>query len=287
MQLTDEFSNLSQLKAAFFQLFEPSVSPSEIASQFYWWAAERLGLSQKDFILYPEQDLASANKNQIHRDFEALKKGTPLQYVLGRVNFLGLDLMVGPGVLIPRPETEEMVQHIMDAGPFQQILDVGTGSGCIALKLKQHFPNAEVTALDISTDALQIANKNAQYHHLKMDFKSIDFCDATQWPHLPKVDLLVSNPPYIPISEVHQMEKNVTDFEPHIALFVPDQDPLVFYRNLLDFAVTHLQVGGQIWAEIHFAQASALKNLAAQYPFHSFDIIADFFGKPRFLHIKN
>lgn len=286
MHLTDHYSNLIQLKEAFFQLFDGSVEQSERAAQFYWWAKDRLNLTHKDFLLYPDQPVAQDTLEQIQLDFKALKKGTPLQYVLGQVNFLGLDLMVGPGVLIPRPETEELVQRIMASGPFHHILDVGTGSGCIALKLKQAFTSAAVTAIDISKEALSIAQQNCQRHQLQVELLHADFCDVTLWPDLPEVDLLVSNPPYIPLSEAAQMESNVLDFEPHVALFVPNQDPVLFYRNLLDFATQHLKPQGAIWAEIHYNQAAALTNLAESYAFTSVNIYDDFFGKPRFLHIK-
>lgn len=197
-----------------------------------------------------------------------LAEGEPVQYVVGQAFFFGKPFNVSPAVLIPRPETEELVewalewgtQRMVEGNPIQ-ILDVGTGSGCIAVTLQGKLPKAQVTALDISADALRVARDNAARHAVPVSFIHIDFLDTAAWSPLPKYDLIISNPPYVLESDRKEMSNMVTAYEPGTALFVPDEDPLRFYRALKHFAQDHLQPGGLLLAECHHIYAEDVAAL--------------------------
>lgn len=197
----------------------------------------------------------SVLSESVHQQVEAiamrLHSGEPLQYILGAAPFYGMDLRVSPAVLIPRPETEELVEWILsehDKHP-RRVLDMGTGSGCIALALAQNRPSWSVEAIDISNEALDLARKNADENGIKVDFRQEDIL---QMPSQQEIyDIIVSNPPYITPSEKKQMHCNVLDFEPHQALFVPEDDPLLFYRAIARFASTALKPGGRLYFEIN------------------------------------
>lgn len=187
-------------------------------------------------------------------DRERLLKGEPLQYVLGETWFYGNRFHTGPGVLIPRPETEELVEWILkdlDPSASPRIIDIGTGSGCIAITLKKKHPAAQVTAIDISDTALNYARRNAEALHTEITFLPADFSDNTTWQHLPDFDLIVSNPPYIPLQEAHLLHRNVHKYEPHTALFAPENDPLFFYRLIAAFAEKKATPGSSIYLELH------------------------------------
>lgn len=212
----------------------------------------------------------------------------PLQYVLGKACFMDMDFLVDGSVLIPRPETEELVSLILAENskiahlPLR-ILDIGTGSGCIAIALKRNIPDSVITAIDISEKALQVAQANAESNMATVSFIRADILDQTRWGQFAGFDLIVSNPPYVTHAEKGQMLPNVLDYEPHNALFVPDDDPLVFYRQIMIFALTQLSAEGSLWFEINEMFGSELKNLASSLGFHEVNIIFDFRGKSRFL----
>jgi release factor glutamine methyltransferase len=179
----------------------------------------------------------------------------PLQYITERADFYGLKFRVNNQVLIPRPETEELVGWVLEEHHRKQqkkVLDIGTGSGCIPLSLQHNRPNWEITGLDISEKALNVAQNNAKHLNLTQTiFKKIDFLDHSAWPNLEKYDLIISNPPYIAATELAAMHENVTKFEPHLALFVPDNDVLLFYKTIAAFCATHLAENGALYVEIH------------------------------------
>lgn len=191
-----------------------------------------------------------------------LVAGEPIQYVVGQAFFFGNPFIVSPAVLIPRPETEELVEWGLEWGAQRiretnllRILDVGTGSGCIAVTLKLKLPTARVTALDVSADALGVARENAVRYAVSLAFTQMNFLDTAAWIHLPKYDLIISNPPYVLESDRKIMSSMVTEHEPGTALFVPDEDPLRFYSALSNFAQDHLEPGGLLLAECHHAYA--------------------------------
>jgi release factor glutamine methyltransferase len=213
-----------------------------------------------------------------------LKKGKPLQYVTGETQFYGYTLKVCPGVLIPRPETEEFVDLIIkeNRGFSGNIIDVGTGSGCIAIALAVNFPSARVSAVDISAPALSIAAKNAGMNNAKVFFRKTDIF-KTDPSEFDASDIIVSNPPYVRNSEKLLMKKNVLDFEPHRALFVPDRDPLKFYRAILNLARYILNPGGKIYFEINEAMGRSMHDLCELYEFKRILVIKDINGKDRFV----
>lgn len=182
-----------------------------------------------------------------------LLKGKPLQYVTGIAWFMGQPYTVNENVLIPRPETEELVQWIAqdNKGQNVSILDIGTGSGCIPVSLSRSLPGAEVSACDISNAALIIAGKNAYALDAKIAFYELDILDRQKWVELPSFDIIVSNPPYVPLSEKEQLAPNVRDYEPATALFVPNDDVLIFYKAIAEFGKTHLNESGSIYCELH------------------------------------
>ncbi len=250
------------------------------------WIFESLaGIKRFEVVKNPTQLLTEPLKEELKNALIALLQHKPIQYVTGEAFFYNLKFKVDKSVLIPRPETEELVKLVIDYSKsinFKngRILDIGTGSGCIAIALKKQLPAATVTAIDISANALVIAKENALVHNTDIEFLEIDFLDRTQWPLLPIVDIIISNPPYIPLNELEKLEKNVTDFEPHQALFVPDNFPLLFYKNIASFAANHLNPGGKIFMETHEDLAKDTMALFVQN-FKEAIIKKDIFGKER------
>ncbi|RYY53187.1 MAG: peptide chain release factor N(5)-glutamine methyltransferase [Chitinophagaceae bacterium] len=179
----------------------------------------------------------------------------PIQYILGEAWFMGLKFYVDPSVLVPRPETEELVDWIIRDRTFHadglKVLDIGTGSGCIPVTLKRKLAGLQVTAIDLSSEAIDVARKNAGALGAEVEFLQLDFLDGESWTGLPVYDLISSNPPYIPYAEKTGMPANVTGFEPAVALFVPDNNPLVFYKAIAAFGLMHLSAGGRMYVEIH------------------------------------
>jgi release factor glutamine methyltransferase len=219
----------------------------------------------------------------------------PLQYVLGKVQFLENDFQVNKNVLIPRPETEELVQTIIkelktvvtDINFPMKILDIGTGSGCIAVTLKNYFPDMIVFALDKSEQALQVARTNAQNNRTDIVFCQADILDFDTLEGLPEFDIIISNPPYVLESEKKLMQKNVLDFEPAEALFVPDDKPLLFYEAIADFASMNLRSGGYIFLEINESFGEELKSLYLRLGFADVEVKKDLSGKDRFLFCRS
>ena len=222
---------------------------------------------------------------------ERLKQNEPIQYILGEAWFAGMKFHVDKTVLIPRPETEELVNWIIKTLQGWQkpgnrnykIIDIGTGSGCISIALrKQLLQFFETWACDINDQVLTIARKNADELHALVDFVAMDFLDAAQRRQLPQVDVIVSNPPYVPLRDKYEMKPNVVDFEPHTALFVPDNDPLVFYRAITDFAKEKLYPGGLVFVEIHESSGKKVSELFRLEGF-SVELKKDMQGKDRML----
>jgi len=237
-------------------------------------------LSEKDSLLNAGQ--YAAFEDAKHR----LLEGEPLQYITEVQWFLGRPFQVGRQVLIPRPETEELVQWIAEENSSQKplsVLDIGTGSGCIAISLKLLLPAANVTACDISEQALELAAANEQKFGAHINFLQLDFLDEIKRSQLGLFDVIVSNPPYIPVSEKEQLHRNVVAFEPHVALFVPDGDPLLFYRHIATFAKTHLLKGGAVFCELHRDHATVTATLFKDLGYSIVELKEDMHGNPRML----
>jgi release factor glutamine methyltransferase len=213
---------------------------------------------------------------------EELRSGRPVQYVLGRTDFCDMEFAVAEGVLIPRPETEELVYNIVGATKRgARILDIGTGSGAIAVTLAKMVAESEVVAVDISPEALTIARSNAERLGAKVTFVEADALGDLS--HLGKFDVIVSNPPYIPQSDIVDMRKNVVDFEPHVALFVPDDDPLRFYRATAKNGAKMLCEGGSIWFEIYEKLGAELCSMMVEMGYAHNELMEDANLKPRML----
>jgi release factor glutamine methyltransferase len=230
--------------------------------------------------------LSPARLNQLHTLLPRLLQHEPVQYVLNEAWFCGFKFYVDPNVLIPRQETEELVEWIISncKFPFKElnILDIGTGSGCIAISLKRKLRKAEVSACDISNPALIVAQKNAKDLGASVNFMELDFLDNDQREKLASFDIIVSNPPYVPENDKAQMHANVLQYEPHTALFVPDNDVLVFYKALAGFGKTHLSNTGTLYAEIHENMGKAVNHLFNENGFQT-EIKKDMQGKDRML----
>lgn len=241
-------------------------------------AEKRYGLSRADVALEP---LAKVDEGtdfgNILSDIAAAR---PVQYILGRADFCGMEFEVGEGALIPRPETEELVRWIAKSEPeAKSILDIGTGSGAIAIALAKELPRAAVTGIDISPDALAFARRNNLKAGTAVTFTEADILESDR--QLGKFDVIVSNPPYIPSSERAQMAANVANYEPQIALFAPDADPLVFYRAIAKFASRSLDSGGALYFEIHETMAHRVVDILAGAGFREMKVKEDINSKPR------
>lgn len=212
-------------------------------------------LSKINIILNPEKTISESGLLKIHFAVKDLIKHKPIQYIIGKTNFLGFDFIVNSSVLIPRPETEELVQFILEVikvkTRFINILDIGTGSGCIAIALKKLHTNSEISAIDYSAKALEVAKINAKSNDAEIEFFQADILDSNTWDKLRMFDIIVSNPPYIRKSEKAMMKKNVLNFEPKDALFVADENPLIFYEEISEFAQSHLNKTGLLFFEIN------------------------------------
>ena len=243
--------------------------------------SERAGISLMELLVDPMQPLELEGIDEV---VEQLRAGRPVQYLLGHTEFCGLDLSVREGVLIPRPETEELVGHILhQAEGVHSILDIGTGSGAIACALKRSLPEVRVVAVDLSKEALAIARENVRRHRLEIEFREADALKPETLLLGESFDLIVSNPPYIPACEEAAMRLNVTKYEPSMALFVPDEDPLCFYRAIACAARRLLTERGSLWFELHENYAEATASMLREEGFSQSRIYYDLFDKPRML----
>lgn len=250
------------------------------------WVFERVtGLKKWERRMNKNLELPADQINILQKYLQELLQSKPVQYVLNEAWFYKRKFYVNENVLIPRPETEELVEWIINEIPSMKIphpkiLDIGTGSGCISISLQKELPNTSVTAIDVSEKALVVAAKNAAQIDSNVNFIKINFLDKQQWASLSKFDVIVSNPPYIPIIEKEILAKNVTDFEPGIALFVQNNDPFIFYKTIVAFAENHLEEKGKIFTEVHEEYANSVKNIFENSGFIS-TIKKDIYGKQR------
>ena len=243
------------------------------------------GLSPSGRIVHKQKELDKVQLTQLNAFTQQLLQHTPVQYILHEAWFAGMRFYVDEHVLIPRPETEELVEWIVaDVDPTHKnlaILDIGTGSGCIPIALKKKLPESTVYALDISEKAVEIASKNAADNNLNVEFLPANILDFTSYEGWPEVDIIVSNPPYIKESEATTMQQNVLQYEPHTALFVPDDDALLFYRTIADFALQHLKPDGKLYFEINEIMGEEIAALLAAKNFSAIKIKKDLQEKNR------
>ena len=254
----------SQCEAWIKEQIKNLYAAGEAAAIADWILEEYTGNNRQQRRLIVQEKTEDALP-KIENAVSLLLQGKPVQYVLGYTEFYGLRLTVNEFVLIPRPETEELVNWVLSDYRAKQkdlkLLDIGTGSGCIAVTLKKNMPAAFVSAIDISVKALHTTMQNASYNLVDIHFQQLDFLNEMNWPQLAKYEVVVSNPPYIPQQEKGAMDKNVTAWEPATALFVPDESPLLFYEKIALFGKTHLLPGGTIYLETHKDFAIAVQQL--------------------------
>lgn len=236
-----------------------------------------------DIVMRDDDELPTFFQSRLDEIIARLQRHEPIQYILGKAWFHGHTLTVTPAVLIPRPETEQLVDMIVDQNPGSdlQVLDIGTGSGCIAISLARALKFAQVTGIDISTDALAVAQQNSTALKTRVKFIEQDIltCRAPSeaW------DIIVSNPPYITEHEKETMERNVLDYEPAGALFVPEEDPMLFYRPIASYAFRALKNGGRLYLEINRAMAPLVRDTLAKAGLRNIQIHTDFNGNNRFV----
>ena len=260
-------------------------SPEELRELIRWMMEEVAGIPPYRLLL-ADDILTQEQQSQISAMVARLAKKEPLQYILGKTEFCGLPFQVNRDVLIPRPETEQLVRLIADdfhLCPSVQILDIGTGSGCIAVSLASLLPKAQVTGLDVSSSALRVAAGNAQMNQVSVSWICEDILQSEADACLDLYDCIVSNPPYIMDHERMSMDAGVLDYEPHLALFVPDTDPFIFYRRIVQLAKQHLTFGGWLYFEINEQCGDAMVSLLSKADFTLIEIIKDYFGKDRIL----
>lgn len=241
------------------------------------------GYSRSDLAVNNNLRLSESEMLKLHFAIKDLKKFKPIQYIIKKTDFLNTRLMVNESVLIPRPETEELVDLILkkETKPNLRILDIGTGSGCIAIALKKNLDDAAVFGIDISTDALNLASKNAFINEVLLHFLQFNILDPKPVPDFEELDIIVSNPPYVTQAEKSLMKENVLRYEPHEALFVED-DPLLFYKAISYFASDHLKKGGRVYFEINEKYGKEVCDLMLRNSFGAL-LHKDLYGKDRFV----
>ena len=242
-------------------------------------------ITRVKMAMEPDLRLSESEMLTFHFAVKDLLKNKPIQYIIGETEFCDLKFKVNENVLIPRPETSELVYKIVERQKTKDkrqlsILDIGTGSGCIAISLAKNIPGSKVHALDISEKALEVAKENAINNNVDVTFINDDILSLKNNIET-KFDIIVSNPPYVRELEKAEMRDNVLNWEPHNALFVSDNDPLIFYRNILEFAQTHLNENGEIWFEINEYLGKEMTVLCKEYGFSDVKIFEDFRGKER------
>ena len=286
----------------YLQQLQQLYNTNESATITDWVFQKIAGLRRGDIIKNPADLIDPETADKLDNCLLALLQHKPVQYVLGEAWFYKMKLKVNDQVLIPRPETEELVQLVTkewqkreDKKEIAQanvrtenltrlsMIDIGTGSGCIAIAIKKNLPESTMLAIDVSEGTLSVAKENANDHETIIEFKQINFLDESSWDALPVFDVIISNPPYIPINEKEKLDKNVTDFEPHTALFVPNNNPFLFYEKIAAFGKKHLTANGKIYVEIHEDFAKETSQCFEKN--YTVEIRKDIFEKERMLII--
>ncbi|MFN4123192.1 MAG: peptide chain release factor N(5)-glutamine methyltransferase [Flavobacteriales bacterium] len=279
-------NRLSSIRQFFFNQLEKNYTSGELGALFDALTWHYLKLNRAKMIMEPDFRCSESEMLHFTRAIKRLAKQEPIQYITGSVEFAGMNLKVNPSVLIPRPESEELCQIILAQHLEEQVhaLDICTGSGCIALALKKARPKWQVEGIDLSGDALNVAKENASIHQLQVKFSSADVLalDTFHWGEN-VFDLMVSNPPYVRRSEAADMRPEVLNHEPHLALFVDDDDALIFYKKIIELACYSLKHGGSIYFELNEFKAEETLQLFKQYHQFKAELIRDFAGKWRFL----
>ena len=284
---------LKNYKTTFLQELSSLYEEQEIESFFYIILEKLHGLKRIDLALNPQTVMDGAHLKQWKNIVSELKKQRPIQYILGETTFYGLSFLVNENTLIPRPETEELVELIIESTNYElrntklKVLDIGTGSGCIAISLAKHLPTSEVFAIDVSEEALATAKKNAELNKVAIDFISTNILDIVTLSAVAgldkQFDIIVSNPPYVRNLEKDEIKPNVLEYEPHLALFVDDIDPLLFYRKIAELAIKNLNPNGKLYFEINQYLGKETIKLLEDFGFRNVELKKDIYGNDRII----
>ncbi|UFH35451.1 peptide chain release factor N(5)-glutamine methyltransferase [Flavobacterium acetivorans] len=278
---------IKEYRSQFIQELTPIFDAGEAESFFYLILEEKRQLKRIDLALHPDLVFSTEEIGNWNALLEQLKKEIPVQYLLGKTSFYGLDFEVNENVLIPRPETEELVEWIIQSQKSKvksqklRILDIGTGSGCIAISLAKNIPNAQVYAIDVSEKALATAQKNAEINKVEVTFLNQNILETEDLRQ--EFDIIVSNPPYVRNLEKQEIKKNVLDNEPHLALFVDDNDALIFYRKIAQLAQKNLTSKGQLYFEINQYLGKEMIELLEKMNFKNIELRKDIYGNDRMI----
>jgi len=285
---------LKDIQDIFHKELDEIYGTNEVDSFFFMLTEAYFGLERLALALRPDFVITKEQETPMFAALSELKLEKPIQHILGKAHFFGLDFFVNAHTLIPRPETEELVQWILDdaskhtAQQTLRILDIGTGSGCIPIALKKHLPNAAIYALDISEEALKVARKNAEQHDVEVQFAQADVLKLGDLNVFGEenmsFDIIVSNPPYVRNLEKAAMRKNVLAYEPDTALFVDDHDPLIFYNQIADLAKAHLVNDGSLYFEINQYLGNEMVELLKEKQFQNIELRTDIFGVDRMIY---
>ena len=282
---------IKEYRTQFIQELTPIYDAGEAESFFYLIVEEKHQLKRIDLALHPDLVFSEAEIVVWNSILEQLKQEIPVQYLLGKTSFYGLDFEVNENVLIPRPETEELVEWILESQKLNpetsgesknlKILDIGTGSGCIAVSLAKNLPNATVFAIDVSQKALATAKRNAENNSVNVTFINQNILETEDLGQ--QFDIIVSNPPYVRNLEKEEIKKNVLDNEPHLALFVEDNDALIFYKKIAELAQKNLSENGQLYFEINQYLGKEMIDLLEKMNFTAIELRKDIYGNDRMI----
>lgn len=275
---------ISEIKQQFINELSSLYPNEEIQSFFYLLTESHLNMNKVDIALNHNFNLTEVNQNYFQKALIQLKKETPIQYIIGETEFYGLQFKVNVNVLIPRPETEELVEWILnsvDKNKKIKILDIGTGSGCIAISLAKNLPNAIVYALDVSAKALEITKQNAEINNVQIVFLQQNILASEKLAE--NYDIIVSNPPYVRELEKQEIKPNVLENEPHLALFVEDENPLIFYKKIAELAKNSLNKNGLLFFEINQYLGKETVDLLNSKGFKNIELKKDFFQNDRMI----
>lgn len=274
---------MNRITAYIRQSLQDIYPPEEVKALSMLICCDMLGVDALDIYMGKDIILSACKQRELENIIFRLQKNEPIQYIRGYAEFCGRNFRVVPGVLIPRPETAELVDLIVKENPdARRLLDIGTGSGCIAISLDKNLPDAKVDAWDISEEALAIARKNNEELDAQVTFRRQDVFSADGIQGA-SYDIIVSNPPYVTETEKTEMEANVLDWEPELALFVPDEDPLRFYRRIAELGRELLRPGGKLYFEINQAYGQDMIRMIEMNQYRDVRVIKDIFGKDRIL----
>jgi release factor glutamine methyltransferase len=279
---------LKEIKDIYHKELDEIYPKEEVDSMFYLMIEHFLGLERFILAIDPGIIITKGEEQHMFEGLSKLRQEQPIQYILGETTFMDLKIMVNESVLIPRPETEELVNWVLDdlekSDESIKLIDIGTGSGCIAIALSKLNPNIKATAIDISKSALEVARNNALVNDVNIKFVQADILKTTSLGE--RYNIIVSNPPYVRGKEIGNMRNNVLQNEPHLALFVPDEDPLLFYRAIAQLAVDDLAQNGVLYLEINQYLGADVKGLLKEFNFSDIELRKDIFGNDRMIKAR-